>query len=113
MKLMKSEKYKYKKRIYIRIYIHLKKKLILIFFSNTSLSKEIFQPKFKFLNSFFFKFKLTKLLKLSKMLLIIYAIIYIYNTLKHCSSGSKNRIKFDNKISRLTRSKGNEKQHKD
>lgn len=69
MKLMKSEKYKYKKRIYIRIYIHLKKKLILIFFSNTSLSKEIFQPKF--LNSFFFKFKLTKLLKLSKMLLII------------------------------------------
>lgn len=111
MKLMKSEKYKYKKRIYIRIYIHLKKKLILIFFSNTSLSKEIFQPKF--LNSFFFKFKLTKLLKLSKMLLIIYAIIYIYNILKHCSSGSKNRIKFDNKISRLTRSKGNEKQHKD
>lgn len=111
MKLMKSEKYKYKKRIYIRIYIHLKKKLIFIFFSNTSLSKEIFQPKF--LNSFFFKFKLTKLLKLSKMLLIIYAIIYIYNILKHCSSGSKNRIKFDNKISRLTRSKGNEKQHKD
>lgn len=56
MKLMKSEKHKCKERIYI-IYMHLKK-LIFIFFSSTLLSKEVFQPKFKFTNSFF-KFKLS------------------------------------------------------
>lgn len=52
MKLMKSEKHEYKKRIYKNLYSS-KKEINFHISSNTLSSKEIFQPKFKFINSFF------------------------------------------------------------
>lgn len=69
MKLMKSEKHEYKKRIYRRIYIRLKKKLIFIFLQILCQAKRFFNQSLSSL-IVSFKFKLTKLLKLSKILII-------------------------------------------